>query len=219
MTQTDFTILLGGALKVDERLSAFVAGSRFIAADGGMVHAAALGVTPELWVGDFDSSDAALSARFHTVARKTFPPAKAETDGALAVREAIARGARRIIMAGALSGARSDHAMMNMLFAVSLAEDGIEIMLTSGEEEAYPLLAGTLEIDLPSGALFSVLGFSDLTGLSIENAGYPLQGFSVAFGSPRTVSNIAGRTGGPVRLSLDAGRAIVLARPHDFTGV
>ncbi|WP_176085040.1 thiamine diphosphokinase [Martelella sp. HB161492] len=219
MTQTDFTILLGGALTVDKRLSERVANSRFIAADGGMAHAVLLGVTPELWVGDFDSSDAETTARFHAVERKTFPPAKAETDGALAVREAIARGAKRIIMAGALSGARSDHAMMNMLFAVSLAAEGFEIMLTSGEEEAYPLLPGTLEIDLPPGALFSVLGFSDLAGLSIENAGYPLQGFSVAFGSPRTVSNIAGRAGGPVRLSLEAGRAIILARPHDFTGV
>ncbi|MEO2037374.1 MAG: thiamine diphosphokinase, partial [Martelella sp.] len=59
-----FTILLGGALAVDDRVLALVAGSRVIAADGGMRHAGALGVRPEVWVGDFDSTDADLVARF-----------------------------------------------------------------------------------------------------------------------------------------------------------
>ncbi|MGO6903043.1 thiamine diphosphokinase, partial [Rhizobium ruizarguesonis] len=52
MSQSTFTILLGGELSLTERLRHAIAGSRFIAADGGMRHAAALGITPELWVGD-----------------------------------------------------------------------------------------------------------------------------------------------------------------------
>ena len=50
-----FTILLGGELTRTERLEAQIAGSRVIAADSGIRHAAKLGVTVELWAGDFDS--------------------------------------------------------------------------------------------------------------------------------------------------------------------
>ncbi|AJY44716.1 thiamine diphosphokinase [Martelella endophytica] len=212
-----FTVLLSGALVIDDRVRRLVAGSRVIAADGGMAHADGLGVKPELWVGDFDSTDAALSERFPDVERQGFPPAKNETDGALAVAVALERGARRIVMAGALQGERTDHGMMNMLHAVSLAEGGIDIVLTSGTEEAWPLLPGTTTIDMPKGALFSILGFADLSGLSIENAGYELDGFEAPFGLPRTVSNIAGKS--PVAITLKTGRGIVLVRPHDFSGV
>lgn len=214
-----FTILLSGKLKADDRLRAMIAGSRVIAADGGMTHADLLNVVPELWVGDFDSSDDALMARWPDVERRGFPPAKNETDGALAAHEAIARGARRLIMAGALNGERTDHGLMNMLFAVHLAEGGCDVMLTSGEEDAWPLLPGETSIAIPAGALFSVLGFSDLEGLSIDNAVYPLEKFEAPFGLPRTVSNVAGKDGGPVKINLNSGRGIVLVRPNDFTGV
>nr|WP_272213575.1 thiamine diphosphokinase [Marinicella sp. W31]MDC2879533.1 thiamine diphosphokinase [Marinicella sp. W31] len=214
-----FTLLLGGALVVDDRVRRMVADTRVVAADGGMVHAEALGVVPEVWVGDFDSTDADLLARYPDIERKDFPPAKNATDGAIAIEEALARGAKRIIMAGALQGERTDHGMMNMMLAVRMAEAGHDIVLTSGEEEARPLLPGATDIDMPAGALFSVLGFSDLHGLSITNAGYPLEAFEAPFGLPRTVSNKAGTDDGPVRFGLKSGRGIVIFRPHDFSGV
>ncbi|MFS2175877.1 thiamine diphosphokinase [Rhizobium pisi] len=216
MSQSTFTILLGGELSLTERLRHAIAGTRFIAADGGMRHALALGVTPELWVGDFDSTPADLDGAFPHVPKQPYPAAKAATDGEIAVSEAIARGAGRLILAGALGGERSDHALQHLLSAVSLAEEGFDVLLTSGKEEAVPLLAGTIELDLPKGSLFSVPGFSELKGLSIENARYPLKDFHLPFGSSRTISNVAE---GKVRFSLTSGRAIVLARPYDLSGV
>lgn len=215
MTQSPFTILLGGALTPTERLSAQLAGSRFIAADGGMRHARTLGLAPELWVGDFDSTDAALNAEFAGVQRDRYPAAKNATDGEIAVEAALARGATSLIFAGALGGTRSDHAFLHLLRLAALAEEGYSVFMTSGDEEAYPLLPGSREIDLPKGSLFSVLGFTELTDLSIENARYPLDGFALPFGSSRTISNVAE---GAVRLSLKSGRAVVLARPYDLSG-
>lgn len=46
-----FVILLGGDLVVTERLKRQIAGARVLAADGGIRHAEALGVEPELWLG------------------------------------------------------------------------------------------------------------------------------------------------------------------------
>lgn len=215
MTSTTFTILLGGPLNVTDRVREMLTGSRVIAADSGMRHAQALGITPELWVGDFDSSDDTLLAQWPQVERQPFPPAKNETDGEIATAEAIARGATRLIFVGALAGERSDHALQHLLSAVSLAERGLDVVLTSGDEEAVPLLPGTRSLDLPKGSLFSVLGFSDLDGLDIGNVRYPLKDFSLPFGSSRTVSNVAEST---VEFSLKSGRAIILARPYDMTG-
>lgn len=216
MDQTTFTILLGGDMSNTDRLRTAVSGSRFIAADGGMRHAAELGVVPELWVGDFDSTAADLDGAFPTVPKQPYPAAKASTDGEIAVMEAIARGARRLVLAGALAGERSDHALQHLLYAVSLAEQGFDVLLTSGVEEAVPLLSGSIELDLPRNSLFSVPGFSELHGLTIENARYPLSDFHLPFGSSRTISNVAE---GKVRFTLGSGRAIVLARPYDLSGV
>ncbi|MBB3611670.1 thiamine diphosphokinase [Rhizobium sp. BK602] len=213
---TTFTILLGGELRLTDRLRAAVAGSRFIAADGGMRHAVALGVTPELWVGDFDSTPPDLRGAFPDVPKQPYPAAKAATDGEIAVTEAIDRGATRLILAGAMGGERSDHAIQHLLYGIQLAEKGFNVLLTSGDEEAVPLLPGDMELALPAGSLFSVLGFSDLAGLFIHNARYPLRDFHLPFGTSRTISNVAE---GPVRLSLGSGRAIVLARPYDLSGV
>ncbi len=216
MNATSFTLLLGGTLTVTDRLRALTQGSRVIAADSGMRHALELNVLPELWVGDFDSSDAALIERFPSVERRTYPAAKAATDGEIAVAEAIARGATRLIFAGALGGERSDHALQHYLNALGLVEDGYEVVLTSGEEEAYPFAEDSeLVLELPKGALFSVLGFTTLEGLTINNARYPLQDFKLPFGSSRTISNIAE---GPISVSLSRGRAMLLARPYDLSG-
>ena len=215
MSSAPFTILLGGNITVTDRLQKAVAGTRAIAADSGMRHAAPLGLTPELWVGDFDSSDADLMSQWQNVPQQPFPAAKGVTDGEIAVSEALSRGANRLVLVGALAGERSDHALFHLLYAVSLAERGFDVILTSGTEEAYPLLAGDLSIDLPAGSLFSIAGFTALEGLDIDNARYPLQDFALAFGSSRTISNVAE---GALRLRLESGKAIVLARPYDLTG-
>jgi thiamine pyrophosphokinase len=215
MSSAPFTILLGGNITVTDRLQKAVAGTRAIAADSGMRHAASLGLTPELWVGDFDSSDADLMSQWHNVPQQPFPAAKGVTDGEIAVSEALSRGASRLVLVGALAGERSDHALFHLLYAVSLAERGFDVVLTSGTEEAYPLLSGDLSVDLPAGSLFSIAGFTALEGLDIDNARYPLEDFALAFGSSRTISNVAE---GALRLRLESGKAIVLARPYDLTG-
>ena len=205
---TTWAVLLDGELTPTPRLSELVKGTRVIAADGGMRHAAALGVEPELWIGDFDSSDKALMAAWPDVPRHEHPPAKDMTDGHLAVEHALRQGARRVLLVAALGG-RSDHALTHLTQLIDLAGRGVTAMATSGSEEAWPLLAGESRISLPAGTQFSLIGLTPLKKVSMSGARWSLDDADLPLGSSRPLSNVAH---GEVRISIGEGRAILLAR-------
>ncbi len=208
---TRFAILLGGDLVATPRLSRQIAGARVIAADSGMRHAAALGVTPELWTGDFDSVEEGLRAHHAGVPMEIFPPEKDQTDGELAVDAALKRGARALVLVGAFGGERADHAYLHLAAALRLAESGVSCLLTSGTQEGAPLLPGRETVfDFDDGTPFSVLAFSDLEGLTLSGAKWPLDGRFVPFGASLTLSN---EVRGRLAARLAHGRALVVARP------
>lgn len=204
-----FSILLGGALTPTARLRAQTAGSRVIAADGGMAHAAALGLVAELWVGDFDSASPALQARYRTVPRETHPADKDKSDGEIAVDAAIARGAAELILAGALGG-QTDHALGNLALMLALARRGVRCFASSGDEEAHPLLPGRMQLDLPVGSRVSIIALADLGGLDFKGVRWPLDHAAISAGSTRTLSNVV--TGG-IEIGLRSGTGLVLAYP------
>lgn len=201
-----FAILLGGDLTPTQRLREQLRGHRVIAADSGMRHAGALGIMPELWVGDFDSTPQPLRDHHADVPRLTFPTAKDSTDGELAVREAIARGAAELILVGAFGG-QFDHAMSHAAMLVGLAERHIPCMASSGHEEAWPLLNTLTLAGVRQGASLSIIGFSALKGLSISGVRWPLAKHDVEMGSTRTMSN---EVTGDVEATLQQGRAVVV---------
>src|SRR5262245_35793709 len=184
-----FVILLGGDLVRTPRVDRAIAGARVIAADGGMRHAATLGVVPELWTGDFDSVPDALAAEWPQVEREVFPAAKDQTDGEIAVAAALKRGATSLLLAGAFGGARADHAFLHMVLALRLSEQGVPTALTDGAQEGHPLPPGQQSFDYEPGTLFSILGFTDLTGLSVAGARWPLDRITMPLGSSLTLSN------------------------------
>ncbi len=207
-TPGTFSILLGGELVVTERLRRQIAGSRLIAADGGMGHAAALGMAVDLWVGDFDSSSAALQASYPDVPRQTHPADKDKTDGEIAIDAALALGATELVLVGALGG-QTDHALGNLGLLLALAGRDVTAYATSGREEAYPLTR-RLELDLPAGSRLSVIAFSPLVGLDISGVRWPLAKADVGLGSTWTLSNVAL---GAVSLGLVSGTGVVMACP------
>lgn len=210
-----FTILLGGEFAPTPRALAQIAGSRIIAADAGMRHAIPLAVVPELWVGDFDSVPADLPDDLARVERQTFPREKDKTDGELAVAEAIACGATRLVLIGAFGGPRLDHAFLHLALAMTLAESGMEVLLTSGAQEGIPLSLGRSQFHYDDGTLFSIIAFGELSGLTVSGAKWPLNKVVVPFGSSLTISNAVR---GDLSVGLEAGRAMLVAHPHPVAG-
>jgi thiamine pyrophosphokinase len=210
-----FTILLGGEFSATPRAFRQIAGTRVIAADAGMRHAAALDVVPELWVGDFDSTPSDLPAQLAAVERQQFPAAKNLTDGELAVEAARERGATSLILVGAFGGPRADHAFLHLTLAMRLAEAGIAILLTSGAQEGILLPTGEFRVDYDSGTIFSVIAFDDLVGLTLTGARWPLDRYDMAFGSSRTISN---EVDGKLTGRLESGRAMLIAHPYPEPG-
>jgi thiamine pyrophosphokinase len=74
---------------------------------------------------------------------------------------------------------------------------------------------GKAGFDYADGTLFSILGFSELAGLTVTGAKWPLDQVEVAFGSSLTISNEVkfDKTGG-LDIALGHGRALLLAHPY-----
>jgi thiamine pyrophosphokinase len=207
--ETRFSILLGGSLMPTQRLAAQTRGTRVIAADSGILHAETLGLPVELWVGDFDSTPASDMPRFAHVPRETWPADKDCTDGEIAANAAIARGAKSMLFVGALGG-QTDHALGHFTLALQVARQGVSVLMTSGDEEALPLIPGSHELDLPELSRLSIIALADLKGLTLKGVRWPLARADIALGSTRTLSNIAE---GPVHIQLQAGYGIAVAYP------
>jgi thiamine pyrophosphokinase len=106
------------------------------------------------------------------------------------------------LLVGGLGG-QMDHAFAHLMLLLRLHGRGLKIMMTSGHEEAWPLIDETVTLKLDRGTRLSVLPVSDLIGLSIAGVRWPLDVSDVALGSTLTLSNEA--SGGVVSVSLGTG--------------
>ena len=201
-------ILLAGPIRPTAPLVEACRGRRVIAADGGIAHAAPLGLAVDLWVGDFDSTDPALAARHPDVPQRRFPRDKDRTDGEIAIEAALDEGADDLLLVGALRGPRTDHAFMHLVLLLRYAAAGHRIEARDGTERALPLTGRETRLACQPGTTFSLLKFGDLDGLTITGARWPLADVHVPFHSILTQSNEAlgaitvGFRGGPVVLIL-----------------
>lgn len=133
----------GGA--VDERIRPYLEDSDLVvAADGGAALLLSLGVVPQVVVGDFDSLGEEAAERLQRLGSQLVrvQPEKDETDTELAVRHALERGARSVVLLGAI-GSRLDHTLANLLLLGRLASQGI-----SAQAVAPPLTVHAVSREL-----------------------------------------------------------------------
>jgi thiamine pyrophosphokinase len=161
-----------------------------IAADGGGNALYAAGLTPHLVVGDLDSLEPAASDAFAasgaTIVRH--PAEKDETDLELALLAAVAHGATRIDVLGALGG-RWDQGLSNVALLALPELAGRRVRLLDTAQEAY-LARGETPIAGMLGETVSLLPLGGpARGITTRGLRYPLAGAELRFERSRGVSN------------------------------
>ena len=81
-----------------------------ICADGGYILAKKMGIEPDVIIGDFDTYKSRLPENCEIIRH---PEEKDDTDTMLAVKLALNRGFKHIVICGAIGG-RLDHTMANI---------------------------------------------------------------------------------------------------------
>lgn len=187
-----------------------------IAADGGLGHAVALGVAPDLLVGDLDSVADTDTTRFPRMQTITYPADKTAIDTELAVDLALARGATALLVVGG-TGDRWDHSLTNLTLGARLAGEGTACELTDGVSRIV-LVAPTLpwEGELEAGHEVGLVPLTgDAIGVTTSGVEYSLQDATLRYGAGRGASNRA--AGGPVRVTCGGGTLALTLRPAPQT--
>ena len=162
-----------------------------ICADGGAQHALALGLAPDVVIGDLDSLDGDLQARLEGEGCQVLvhPTRKDETDLELALRYAIDHGVDEILILGALGG-RIDQTLANVLLLALSELEGVKTRIVAGDQEML-LIRGQAFIKGQIGDTVSLLPIAgDVTGITTEGLEYPLQRGTLKFGATLGVSNV-----------------------------
>lgn len=162
------------------------AGDLVIAADGGYRHLAALGLRPDLLLGDLDSLDTPPA----DIEILRYPARKDDTDMALAIREGEARGYRVFRLYGALGGRRVDHTLANVQTLLACARRGLSARIVGGGQCITVLTQGSLSFPRDMQGYLTVLAIGGpARGVSLSGVAYPLQDATLAPDTPLGVSN------------------------------
>lgn len=163
---------------------------RLIAADGGARHLLALGLQPDVVVGDMDSLSAQEREELAKMGAKlrTFPAEKNQTDLELALVEAQEAGATQVTVLAAL-GRRWDHSLANILLATQTQFAEMAIEFLHGEQRLF-LIRDEASITAEPGTRLSLIPLGgDAIGVQTTGVTYPLDAEDLPFGSSRGVSN------------------------------
>ena len=174
-----------------------------IAADGGLTHVQALGLTPDTVLGDFDSLGYVPENAL------VYPVEKDDTDAMLAVRHGLSLGFDRFLIYGGLDGDRLDHTVANLQTLQFLADHGATGYLIGKEQMVTVVKNGSICFD--SGAQGHISLFCmgvDARGVTLQGLKYPLENGTLTAGFPLGVSNHF--TGQPAKISVSDGSLLVI---------
>lgn len=161
-----------------------------VAADGGADVCLAVGLIPDIVVGDFDSIDARVmeTLKGRGVEVERFSTDKDETDLALAVSHAITRGATELRATGIMGG-RVDHTLAAL---GTLAAAGVPVTFMERDCHGW-ILCGPrgIECRVPGdGTVFSVIALDGPSCVSVSGARWPLNRDALVALSPLGLSNV-----------------------------
>ncbi len=212
MPGTRATIFANGSLPdVEAARSLLRPGDVLIAADGGLRHLLALGLSPAILVGDLDSAPEGERRRLERAGARVIqhPRDKDETDLELALRLAVEDGHAAILVVGAFGG-RLDQTLANLSLLSDPALAGRDVRLDDGIEEAFFIRRAGRVLGGP-GEIVSLLPWGvPVEGVATAGLRWPLKGETLLPDRTRGVSNeLSGET---ATISIESGLLLVVHR-------
>lgn len=163
-----------------------------IAADGGAYHCQALGLTPDVLIGDLDSITKEVRENLSRLGTQLilYPRDKDETDLELALRFAVDHNAEEILLLGILGG-RLDQTLANLLLLSRPEWQPARLMVADGPDFALLIRPGSpLTLRAQTGDIVSLIPLTrTVTGVSTEGLRWSLQDATLEFGSTLGISN------------------------------
>jgi len=159
-----------------------------IACDGGLRHAEAMEIWPDVIIGDLDSAPSTYleACKRRSIPIHAYAVEKDDTDLALAMSYAMERSASSVIIFGALGG-RVDHLIAN--YHVLVMSKGISAEIWDVNTSIH-LVHDTLYLPKEDYKTLSLIPLStEVTGIITQGLVYPLNGESLCMGTTRGVSN------------------------------
>lgn len=185
-------------------------GDYIICVNGGSIHALAIGVSPNLLIGDLDSlpekeRQQIMEAKPELI---KYPAAKDKSDLELAVDYAITLKPAEILIIGALGGARVDHALLNIMLLLLPLDKGIPASIFDETQQIY-LCRNLIKLDGSPGEYLSLFALNgNAEGVTTDGLKYQLQGETLQFASSRGLSNEF--TSSQASVSIKSGLLLVI---------
>lgn len=169
---SEFCLIISGAPECYFPVS-FTKADFVIACDAGYIHAQRADIVPDVIIGDFDSYLGDLPGGVEIIRTK---PEKDDTDTMMALKLAIRRGYRRIMLVGALGG-RIDHMLANISLIAFAATKGADLQIVDGHHQIFAVRDGKRRVLRSSWRNLSVFAFdTECTGVTLRGVKYPLEG-------------------------------------------
>lgn len=191
-------------------------GRLIIAADGGLMLFASLGLKPDLIVGDFDSVDPTVLQKYNEIEMIRYPERKDATDGELAIRAALERGCDDIELYGAIDTRyETDHLLANLLL-LKLARGLMKgpatarsVRAVDHRQHIYLVENEKLQLAGKSGDFVSIIPLNEKITVSIIGVEWELEKREVTMGSTWTLRNRFASSSADIAI---AGTALVVHR-------
>ena len=177
-----------------------------ICGDSGQDVARELGLAPDVFIGDFDSSTRPVGTAAEVI---VLPTVKDLTDSEAAVDLAYARGFRVIDVIGGLGG-RLDHTLGNLGILAKYQATDARLRWIDGYNMVSLVGPGTYTVARNSYHYFGLIPFDgDVVGLTVAGTRYVVSDFTLLQGSTRGVSNEI--VGDAATVSFTGGRLLMVS--------
>ena len=199
-------VFTGGNIRPENITEKPEADDIIIAADSGYNNAKAMGITPHLLVGDFDSlGKSNIPSGIKTI---ELPEEKDVTDTHVAVDAAIENGASQIVIIGGLDG-RLDHTLSNLAILRDLFDKNIYTVITDGVNRVRYIKSTSTLIARSRFKYFSLVADDEkIKGVDIEGGKYPLKNGVIFRNRQFAVSNEI--TGNCALISVKKGGLVIV---------